>query len=34
VQTAIEVIEGEEDLSGDEDDTVQTATHSEDDDGE
>ena len=35
VQAApIEVIEGEEDLSGDEDDTIQTPTQSEDDDGE
>ncbi len=37
VQAApIEVIEGEEDLSGDEhaDDTIQTATHSDDDEGE
>jgi DNA gyrase subunit A len=35
VQAApIEVIEGEEDLSDDEDDTIQTQTQSEDDDGE
>jgi DNA gyrase subunit A len=34
VQAApVEVIEGEEDLSGDEDDTIQTATQTEDDDG-
>jgi DNA gyrase subunit A len=35
VQAApIEVIEGEEDLSGDEDDTIQTATQSDDEEAE